>query len=157
MQRLSYTLVLLLALLASPSITPTEAATATGKKKKKKPAVFRYNVCNGLGNQLLVHASAIATGISQKAIAIQIPDFFIVNGEQMTDDNVLPNSKNSVPFGQVFNQQVFQTRLESILKERHLQVRIEFVTQTEQLPKTCPGLSLLSGASIKFKSSPSIN
>ena len=83
------------------------------KKKKKKGKYLRYNVCNGLSNQLLIHAAYIARG-KQESQIVQIPDYFIVNGVQTTTKNVIPTANNSVPFGYAFDRVYFKKRLQEI-------------------------------------------
>lgn len=72
--------------------------------------VYRYNICNGLSNQLLYHAASIADA-SRKGQRVEIPDYYIANGVQATDENVLPNASNSIPFGVAFDKPYFLSKL----------------------------------------------
>lgn len=76
--------------------------------------IFRYNICNGLSNQLLLHASGIAKAIRSRASIVEVPDYFIVNGEQSSDDNVMPAVANSVPLGVAFDTAHMHQRLEEL-------------------------------------------
>lgn len=75
---------------------------------------YRYNICNGLSNQLLYHAGSIATAIRQKYQEVDIPDHFIVNGVQNSKDDVLPNPSNSIPFGEAFDKAYFLEQVEEL-------------------------------------------
>lgn len=97
---------------------------------------FEYNVCNGLSNQLLIHASAIAKAVQRRYSVIYIPDYFIVNGEQTSDEPVLPNHENSVPLAMAFDIAGLQHGLWK------LGIRMQLVQwkEYEDRPE-CPGLS----------------
>jgi hypothetical protein len=77
---------------------------ALQENEEATKGIYRYNICNGLSHQLLQHGAAIGKAKSQCKI-VAIPNYFIVNGVQHKDDNVLPNSTNSVPFDQIFDRQ----------------------------------------------------
>jgi hypothetical protein len=102
--------------------------------------VYQYNICNGLSNQLLYHSASIAIAVEQ-AKEVEIPDHFIVNGVQATDDSVLPSALNSVPFGTAFDQVFFLNAVEK------LGIRARFVSfdfSKRQIP--CAGLQSLHQA-----------
>ena len=44
-----------------------------------------YNVCNGMGNQILSHAGFISYAVEHK-IPVLIPDAYIINGELTSND-----------------------------------------------------------------------
>jgi hypothetical protein len=77
-------------------------------------STFQYNICNGLSNQLLIHASAIAKAIQQESRVVQVPDYFIVNGEQTSDEPVLPIPENSVPLDVAFDILVLRQRVQEL-------------------------------------------
>jgi hypothetical protein len=96
--------------------------------------VYQYNICNGLSNQLLYHSASIAVAVKEGK-EVLIPDYFIVNGVQHTDEAVLPTDKNSIPFGDAFDQAFF---LEQIQK---LGIRATFVTFDSDEPQIpCTGM-----------------
>ena len=96
--------------------------------------VYKYNICNGLSNQLLYHSASIAAAVKQGK-EVLIPDYFIVNGVQQTDDPVLPTDINSIPFGDAFDQPFF---LEQI---HQLGIRARFVTFDFNKPQIpCTGM-----------------
>mgnify|MGYP000302159422 CR=1 FL=1 len=105
-----------LQLLSSINVAVGMEESATPREQH----VLKYNVCNGLSNQLLIHASAIALAIQKKSdttygkvdVVVQVPDYFIVNGEQSSDAPILPDTNNSVSLGKVFNITFLQERLE---------------------------------------------
>lgn len=90
-----------------------------------------------MGNQLLIHSAAIAQAIEEDAKTIQVPDFFITNGEQASTANVLPSAENSVPFGSIFDK----TTLLKTIRRLKPNLKVEFVTK--DVPQSCPGLGLL--------------
>ena len=95
--------------------TPSKAdkAVKQPKKKKKKGKYLRYNICNGLSNQLLIHAAYIARG-KQESQIVKIPDYFITNGVQTSSKNIIPNANNSIPFGYAFDRAYFKEKLKEI-------------------------------------------
>lgn len=103
--------------------------------------VYRYNICNGLSNQLLYHAASIAIAKEQNK-PVEIPDHFIVNGVQTSDDSVLPTTQNSVPFGVAFDGAYFLRSLQE------LGIRATFVTfdLTHRRPIPCAGMQSLQNA-----------
>jgi len=104
---------LLLCFLTTMTASAEEAAiavvgaAAAEQQGHQHNSVYRYNVCNGLSNQLLYHAASIAIAIEQSKLVVEIPDHFIVNGVQHTDDSVLPSASNSIPFGLAFDAPYF--------------------------------------------------
>ena len=118
------------------SVVVTLLRVAAGESS----GVYRYNICNGLSNQLLYHAASIAKGKRQRK-RIEIPDYFIVNGVQLTTANVVPNPFNSIPFGVAFDKDYFLEQL------RELDIDAVFVTfdfSQEQIP--CEGMSAFQKA-----------
>lgn len=89
------------------------ASSVVTRTTKRKGKYLRYNICNGLSNQLLIHAAYIARAKQEDQI-VQIPDYFIMNGVQTSDANVIPNANNSVPFGYAFDRALFRTKLEEM-------------------------------------------
>jgi len=70
-----------------------------------KPQNISYIICNGLSNQLLGHAGGISKAIMYRH-TVHIPDVFIFNGKQSSDENVLPTTTNSVPLSQILDVDV---------------------------------------------------
>lgn len=103
-------------------------------------SVYQYNICNGLSNQLLYHASSIALG-SKRGYHVEIPDYFIVNGVQKTDDNVLPSSTNSIPFGVAFDKDYFLSQLEKLNIEASF---VPFDFSAKQI--ACKGMASVQSA-----------
>jgi hypothetical protein len=102
--------------------------------------VYRYNICNGLSNQLLYHAASIAIAKEQSKL-VEIPNHFIVNGEQASDDSVLPTAHNSVPFNVAFDAAYFLERMQE------LGIKATFVTfDFSHTPIPCAGMQSLQNA-----------
>jgi hypothetical protein len=99
-----------LSLLIAVNATTTSRTGITEK-------VFKYNICNGLSNQLLYHASSIAVAIEKKFDGVMVPNHYIINGVQLTNANVRPTLDNSIPFRIVFDQQNFITSIQNISQE----------------------------------------
>ena len=74
---------------------------------QKDDSIHRYNICNGLSNQLLYHSAEIASAIRQGKRLVEIPNYFIVNGVQDYDANVEPSEGNAVPFEVAFDKDFF--------------------------------------------------
>ena len=111
------------------------------KKPKKKGKYLRYNICNGLSNQLLIHAAYIARA-HQEGQIVQIPDYFVTNGVQTTNENVIPNANNSIPFGFAFDRGHFRKRLQD------LGVQATFVEFNFSKPQqlSCAGVGMVQHA-----------
>ena len=109
---------------------------------KKKGKYLRYNICNGLSNQLLIHAAYIARA-KQQGLIVQIPDYFITNGVQMSDDNVIPNANNSIPFGQAFDRPYFRQQLEQLGVDARF---VSFSTNTSRPIPKCSGIGMVKRA-----------
>ena len=110
---------------------------AAGERSR---GVYRYNICNGLSNQLLYHAASIAEG-SKRRQHVEIPDYFIANGVQNSDDNIVPNPANSIAFEIAFDKEYFLEKLEE------LHIEASFVTfdfSKEQIP--CRGMGVVQSA-----------
>jgi hypothetical protein len=109
---------------------------------KAEEDVYTYNICNGLSNQILYHAGSIATAIRKRQAVVEVPNGFIVNGAQETNDNVLPSELNSIPFGQAFDEAHFITTIES-----QFQIRVKFSKNfdLQNLPE-CIGMASLKKA-----------
>lgn len=103
--------------------------------------VFRYNVCNGLSNQLLLHASGIARAIESQSSVVQVPDYFIVNGEQTSDEQVSPTNKNSVPLSRAFDIELLQRRVQE------LGIRIELIRWDEEKDSAGHGTTMVTNNS----------
>jgi len=116
---------------------PFAAATAVVASGNTK--VFEYNICNGLSEQLLIHASAIAKAIQEKATVVHVPDYFIVQKKGPLD--MLPLTENSVPFATAFDITFFQQRLQSLGIEMKL-IRWKHDDPSTTIP-ACAGLSWL--------------
>lgn len=100
-------------------------------------SAFRYNICNGLSNQLLAHASSIAYAIDQGYSTVQVPDAFIVQGAQEEEEEfskervakvVLPTLKNAVAFGVAFDREYFVTEL-----RKQFGLQIDFVSSEKNI------------------------
>jgi hypothetical protein len=109
-----------------------------GSNSSKK--VMRYNVCNGLANQLLHHASSISSAIDHGNDVI-IPGFFIVNGAQDSDTNLMPSWNNSIPLNLVFD-------IDPLLKYvNQLGIRATVETSLENLENLpCSGFQYFEGS-----------
>ncbi|GKY91205.1 hypothetical protein MPSEU_000093200 [Mayamaea pseudoterrestris] len=116
--RISYFLILQMAMCilcpvcsveASP--LPAKLSLPTPEHDAKRP--YTYNICNGLSNQLLYHAANIAIAI-QNNQSVEIPNYFIVDGVQHSDDNVIPSPDNSVPFEVAFDADYFLLQVKRI-------------------------------------------
>ena len=88
-------------------IPATEPATIPVSKKSKieldlPPNIYKYNICNGLSNQLIYHAIGIVQAIREKR-PVAIYDAFIYNGVQSSPKDVLPSPSNSVALTKVFD------------------------------------------------------
>ena len=59
-------------------------------KHNTTTTIYRYNICNGLSNQLLFHATSLARAIRQGATVVEIPNSFILDGTQSSDRPVYP-------------------------------------------------------------------
>jgi hypothetical protein len=106
--------------------------------------VYRYNICNGLSNQLLYHAASIATAIEQNSLVVEIPNYYIVNGVQMTNDDVLPSGDNSVPFAVVFDADYFIQKVQELGIQARL---VSFdLSHPHHTPITCAGMGALLNA-----------
>ena len=104
------------------------------------PTVYRYNICNGLSNQLLFHAASIAIAVEQGK-EVEIPNHFIVNGVQQSDEPVLPSEKNSIPFGVAFDAAYFR----QAVQELGIHTRfVSFDFTRRQIP--CAGMQSLHQA-----------
>ena len=105
------------------------------------PSVYRYNICNGLSNQLLYHSAEIAAAVKQGKTMVEIPNYFIVDGSQYTDENVLPSVNNSVPFGVAFDGDYFLEQVRQLGIEAKL---VDFNFSSEQI--ACAGMISLQRA-----------
>lgn len=111
-----------------------------------RDGVFEYNICNGLSNQLLIHASAITKAIQQQASVVRVPDYFIVNGEQTSDEPVLPLPENSVPLATAFDVSNLQQRLEQLgIRMELTRWEDDNINNKDETRPDCPGLAWLSG------------
>ena len=102
--------------------------------------IYRYNVCNGLSNQPLLHASGIARAIQSGATIVHVPDYFIVNGEQTSDDNLMPTEKNSVPLSTAFDAALLKRQIED------LGIRLKLVRWKKETRPECERLSSIAAA-----------
>lgn len=109
---------------------------------------FRYNICNGLSNQLLYHAANIALAIQNKQ-AVEIPNYFIVDGVQHSDDNVLPSLYNSVPFATAFDVEYFLAQVQTIGNNNNISAKlVDFdFTAKEHHQIPCKGMDTVKQAS----------
>jgi hypothetical protein len=108
-------------------------------------SVYRYNICNGLSNQLLYHAASIALSIQNNASSIEIPNHFIVHGVQTTDANVIPNEQNSIPLDLVFNATRLLERVAELGAVGAKLVTFDFTTGSDQ-QIICSGMSTVQQA-----------
>ena len=67
----------------------------------------KYPIYLQLSNQLLYHSAQIASAIRQGKRLVEIPNYFIVNGVQDSDANVVPSEGNAVPFEVAFDKDFF--------------------------------------------------
>jgi len=111
---------------------------------------LEYNICNGLSNQLLYHSSSIAIAHQQNR-AVEIPDYFIIDGVQWAGNdkdanvlpNVLPSPSNSIAFEKAFDKDYFRDRMET------LGVNARFVTfnfDTDEKQPPCANMGSLATA-----------
>ena len=114
----------LLLLLISSSLPVVSGADEEGSTDDDESAmrVYRYNICNGLSNQLIYHAASIANAVNSGYTHVDIPDYYILNGVQTSAAFVLPNSQNAAAFGYIFDEEYFL----SVLK-RELDIQGRFV------------------------------
>ena len=94
----------------------------SGSDETDETSVYRYNICNGLSNQLIYHAASIADAANSEYTHVEIPDYYILNGVQTSKHFVLPNAQNAASFGYMFDQEYFL----SVLK-RDLGIQGRFV------------------------------
>ena len=119
--------------------------TTIGRK-----GIFRYNICNGLSNQLLYHAASIAQAISQNYAVVEIPDYFILQGVQVSNATVLPTKTNAIHFGHVFDADYF---VSSLLQKFGIQGRLvrfwssssQQLNNNQSIPH-CKGMASLQAA-----------
>ncbi|KAL7575774.1 hypothetical protein ACA910_003104 [Epithemia clementina (nom. ined.)] len=116
-----------------------------GETKASRRGIFRYNICNGLSNQLLYHAASISQAIQQNYAQVEIPDYFILQGTQQSDENVLPTRSNSLPFGYVFDADYFLTSIEQNFGIQGRLVPFLSQSQVKNAPK-CKGMATLHEA-----------
>ena len=98
----------------------------------------RYNICNGLSNQLLYHSAEIAAALKQGEQVVEVPNYYIVDGAQDTDENVLPSGTNSVPFEVAFDAPYFVKKLKELGIRAKL---VQFDFSREQIE--CTGIGSL--------------
>jgi hypothetical protein len=89
---------------------------------------------------LLYHAASLAIAKEQNK-PVEIPNHFIVNGVQASDDSVLPTAQNSVAFNVAFDAAYFLERVQE------LGIRATFVTfDFSHTPIPCAGMQSLQNA-----------
>jgi hypothetical protein len=117
-------------------VTAVKTQTTTGSASGHGGSnAYKYNICNGLSNQLLYHSASIAVAVKEGK-EVLVPDYFIVNGVQHTDDAVLPTDDNSIPFGDAFDQEFFIQQIQK------LGIRATFVTFDSDKPQIpCQGMN----------------
>jgi hypothetical protein len=124
------------------SATASVVQSATASNNNSSTSVYRYNICNGLSNQLLYHAASIAHSI-QIGARVEIPNHFIVHGVQLSDANVIANEQNSIPLDVVFNATRLLRRVAQLGAVDPTFVTFDFENYN-QLP--CAGMESLLGA-----------
>ncbi|KAL7579096.1 hypothetical protein ACA910_019130 [Epithemia clementina (nom. ined.)] len=95
-------------------ITKVESFRSTNQTTAAaKSGIFRYNICNGLSDQLLHHAASISRAVREKYVRVEIPDYFIIITAQddLATGDVYPSRNNSIPFGVVFDAPYFLASL----------------------------------------------
>lgn len=107
--------------------------------------VLEYDICNGLSNQLLYHAGPIATAITGNFDVVEVPAYFIVNGVQSSDSNILPSKTNSIPFGLAFDEKMFVRQI------KKLGVKVIFKQFDFEQPQIdCSGMTTLFKADARL-------
>lgn len=126
----------------------TIEATGLSTKRMQSSAtgVYRYNVCNGLAEQLLSHAAHIAIALQQHK-SVEIPNYFIVNDEHQGDEDVLPNASNSIPFSAAFDVPYLFQHLQQGLGIRQVEL-VTFDLTKPQIP--CAGTASVNQADPKL-------
>ena len=112
-----------------------EDHTTDSDSASDSASVHRYNVCNGLSNQLLYHSAEIASAIQQGKRWVEIPNYYIVNGVQHSDANVLPSESNSVPFEVAFDKDFFLRQVQQLGIQAKL---VQWDLSKDQMP--CAGM-----------------
>lgn len=115
------------------------------KKQRKKKGVYRYNICNGLSNQLLYHAAGIAQAVRGQNEYVEIPDYFIIQGTQSSNQFIMPNEQNSIPFGHVFDQEYFLKFLKDEFDITGRIVQFPEPSNIHKMPR-CKAMDSLVGA-----------
>ena len=135
------------------SIVPVASAVVMHPKS----STYSYNICNGLTNQLLYHAGAIATAIKQGSYeVVEIPDYFIVNGVQQFDSDVLPNpASNAIPFGVAFDEAYFLQTVRGLGVQAKL-VPFDFYNNNNVSPSNKNQQTPCAGMETLKKSDPNI-
>ena len=106
----------------------------SGRSQRPETDVYVYTICNGLSNQLLHHAAHISKARQLGYQRVAIPNHFILQGTQTSNDNVGVTKQNSVPFTHVFDAPHFLHILQT-----QLQLLGHFVDQTTSTT-TAPAL-----------------
>lgn len=107
-----------------------------------KKIIYKYNICNGLSNQLLYHAGPLAVAIDEGYNEVHVPAHFIVNGVQTEFDDVLPSVNNSISFSLVFDENYFITTMADL----GIQVKLTSLNLDETDQVKCSGLAMLEKA-----------
>lgn len=103
---------------------------------------YQYSICNGLSNQLLFHAAHIAKAKQLGYKRIDIPDYFVLDGTQLSDENVLPSTKTAVPLGHVFDLEYFFQVLQNNLDVQPSLIRYDRLGDgNDPEPPPCNGFS----------------
>ena len=126
--RFSSTFVILLLYLALLAVD----SSSTGSLSL---TVHRYNICNGISDQLLYHAASIAIAIKLKK-KVEIPNHFIVSSVQHTDEAVIPCPENNVPLNVVFDT------VHLLYKIQNLGGKATIVTFYLETTPQIPGVSM---------------
>ncbi|KAL7579098.1 hypothetical protein ACA910_019132 [Epithemia clementina (nom. ined.)] len=100
-------------------VTGETLRAAASQTRPSESGTFRYNICNGLSDQLLQHATSISRAIREKYAVVEIPNYFIIHGspsneilEKNSTKIVYPTLENSIPLGLVFDAPYLLTSLE---------------------------------------------
>ena len=111
-----------------------------------------YVVCNGLTNQLLGHASFIASAI-ESGQDILIPDAFIFNGVQKEQEknssvlrNVLTTRENSLPLSQVIDINSLLNKIKSYGINADVENYESVLQRHEERKPSCNWLSALQAS-----------
>lgn len=91
--------------------TTIDPPTPVSFTQEGNPKYHNYIICNGISNQILIHAANIAYAIQQKKEGVNIPNVFIVDGTQRKKNkegillDVVPTKDNTIELASIFDTQ----------------------------------------------------